>query len=388
MTNSIRATPLWLAALLFTAAAARAQELPSLPDLPPTSDTKLKMPLPDVAEIGLPSLDEIDPELLREKSLCVFPFIQAEAGGSDAARSKYQESLQQVFYDVAKESPVLKDPLFLKRPPACGYRDTECIAGIGGFSHCENVLVGSSTPVDNGFLLSVRLIDVAKKKATARVDEVVVAEKEEQIAAWAEGHACRALKVDCKGEVALDLDRPDMVPVIDRRPVPRKPSASGGAEKISLPVGLHMVRVSIGRRSSLERPLVIRRKSAPARITARQLSDCAIPVTIGGELKNELPQPASVECRGANTPRIIGLALAGAGVLAGGVGAYEGLQSKSGTTDVNNHVKSNGGVAVPNDITKIESARTQAKTANILFATSAVLIVGGAVLYFVFGGDK
>src|SRR5207237_554583 len=183
-------------------------------------------------------------------------------GAADAAKSKYQESLQQVFYEVAKASPVLKDPLFLKQPPACGYRDTECIAGIGGFSRCENVLVGSSTPVDNGVLLSVRLIDVTKKKVTARVDEVVVAEKEEQIAAWAEGHACRALKVKCPGEVVLDLDRPDMVAVIDRKPLVRKPPATGGAEKITLPAGLHMVRVSIGRRSSLEQPLVIRRAGA------------------------------------------------------------------------------------------------------------------------------
>jgi len=382
-----RAATRSFAALLLCATAVVAQEQPPNLELPPPEGKPLLMPLPDV-EPGLPSLDEIDLAMISEKSLCVFPFIQAEAGNSDAKSSKYQESLQQVFYDVAKASPVLKNPLFLKRPPACGYRDTACIAGIGGFSHCENVLVGSSTPVDNGFLLSVRLIDVAKQKATARVDEVVVADKQEQIAAWAEGHACRALKVDCKGTVVLDLDLPDMVAVVDRRPVPRRPSVTGGPEKITLPAGLHTVRVSIGRRSSLERPLVIRRNGPPARISARQLSDCAIPVTVGGELKNEVAQSPSVECRGANVPKILGLTLAGAGVIAGGIGAFEGIQSKSGSSDVNSHVKSNGGVAVPNDLTKMESARTQAKTANILFIAGAVLIAGGAVLYFVFGGDK
>jgi len=357
------------ASLLALAAGAKEKKLPDLPSMPPA--------LPAIDR--LPSLDEIDPEVLRDKSLCVFPFIKGEGGSADAARGKYQESLQTVFYEVAKASPILKDPVFLKRPPACGMRDVECISGIGAFSKCEHVLVGSSTPVDNGFALSVRLIDVETKKVAAKVDEVVVTDKESEVAAWAEGHACRALKVECKGEVMLDLDRPDMVAVIDRRPVPRKPGITGG-ESVEVGAGLHSIRVSIGRRSSLPATFVVRREGQPAKVSARQLADCAIPLIVSGELHDTVPQPASVECRGTPPQRIVGIALAAAGVIAGGIAAYEIGHGRVLVNQASASARQNGGAYYESEAAKLDSGQSNIKLGRGLLLVGIPLLAAGAVL--------
>src|SRR5215468_9329310 len=120
--------------------------LPSTPDL---------LPLP----AAQPPLD-LSP-FLKNTSLCIFPFLKESSRGS--ADKAYLDSIQKTFFDVAKESPLLKDAV-LMGPVLCDVHDTACFADAGKKNHCENVLVGSSAAKGNGFVLSVRMVEAGKNR--------------------------------------------------------------------------------------------------------------------------------------------------------------------------------------------------------------------------------
>src|SRR3954465_9465056 len=101
-----------LAALVLISFVGAAQQTPaqpparpapqSLPPLAPLDQgTETLLPLPGSSapplDLGL---------LLKDTSLCVFPFVKESAGAADKG---YLESIQKTFFDVAKESPLLKD---------------------------------------------------------------------------------------------------------------------------------------------------------------------------------------------------------------------------------------------------------------------------------------
>src|SRR5206468_6918998 len=72
--------------------------------------------LPDALPILLPlpaSSDQpaLDLSLLKDTSLCIFPFVK-ETGGN-VADKQYLDAIQKTFFEVAKESPLLKDAVLL-----------------------------------------------------------------------------------------------------------------------------------------------------------------------------------------------------------------------------------------------------------------------------------
>src|SRR3954466_14079540 len=114
---------LFVLALLASAAAPAAQKLDEVLPMPPA--------------LSAPTLDS---ELLKDTSLCVFPFVKETTGGSD---KKYLESIQRAFFDVAKDSPLLKDTVLLGEDTSrCEPHDAGCFSAVGKRAGCENVLVG------------------------------------------------------------------------------------------------------------------------------------------------------------------------------------------------------------------------------------------------------
>src|SRR3954452_24826674 len=249
-------------------------------------DEALPLPLPG------PSLPPLDLSLLKDTSLCVFPFVkETTAGSSD---KKYLESIQKAFFDVAKDSPLLKDTVLLGEDTSrCDLHDAACFSAVGKRSGCENVLVGSSAAKGNGFVLSVRIFEVAKERVLpgSEVEQVLETDRQSDVQAWAEGQACRALQVKCLGRLELDADRKDMTVYVDNRVAPRSFKAP---ESIAVEPGVHGVRVAVGQRTSLEKKVAVRRGGESEVIYARQTEKGGLPLWLASDLHGARPD-ASVE---------------------------------------------------------------------------------------------
>ena len=76
----------------------------------PKTDEALPLPMPGAEQ------PQLDLTLLKDTSLCVFPFVKESAAGS--SDKKYLEAIQRTFFEVAKDSPLvlLTDHLDGDRP--------------------------------------------------------------------------------------------------------------------------------------------------------------------------------------------------------------------------------------------------------------------------------
>lgn len=354
--------------------------------------SKLKTaPVKDLDLMDVPGFDDLDLKIAEDVSLCIFPFIKEDklneggrVGGAAArAAPKNLEAIQKIFYDVAKSSPLLKDATLLgKDAPACGIEDTACIASIGNFNGCQAVLAGRSTREDNGFTLRARMINAKAGKLMGRVNQVMATDDDNQVAAWAEGQACRALKVDCKATVTLDADRPDMRVLIDNRPLDRKPAAIG-PEVLTLSPGVYKIRVMIGQRNSREEVLAVRRGGKET-VYARQLADGGIPLILASSMQKGAVPARSVDVAGGKWTRPVGIVIAGLGVAALGFGGYEASHSKSLANDASAAYTTNGNTYLPAQADQISSSKSAHKTSTVALAVGAGLVVLGAVFVFVF----
>ena len=217
---------------------------------PAKVDEALPLPLPG------PEQPSLDLTLLKDTSLCVFPFVKESAAGSPD--KKYLEAIQKTFFDVAKDSPLLKDAILLgDSTTRCEPHDAACVSNVGKMARCQNVLVGSSAAKGNGFVLSVRIFEVGKQRVLpgSEVEQVLETDRQSDVQAWAEGQACRALQVKCAGRIYVDADRRDMNIYVDNRLAPRSGKTP---EVIAVEPGVHGVRIAVGQRTSLEKKVAVR----------------------------------------------------------------------------------------------------------------------------------
>src|SRR5438132_4270676 len=129
--------------LVGSAAAAQQKPVPVEKALPlPAPAAEIPLALPG------PSLPPLDLALLKDTSLCVFPFLKESQGGS--SDKAYLESVQKTFFEVAKQSPLIKDAVLLGQSALCDTHDARCFSEAGKMAHCQNVLVGSSAAKGNG----------------------------------------------------------------------------------------------------------------------------------------------------------------------------------------------------------------------------------------------
>ena len=255
---------------------------------------------------------------------------------------------------------------------------------MGGLQQLDQVLVGQTLKAQNGVAVKVRLIDVQKSKAIGEKAQMVQSQDKDEIKVWAEALACDLINgAACKGQAIIDADLPEMRVVIDNLMYPR---SGKNPETFSLPLGVHNVRVMVGERASLERKLLVSR-AAPAKpaLIARQIERGSIVL-----LRPQDAQPApaasvaTAQVQKSRWTRPAGLALAAAGLVAGGIGIYEGVHSKNLRDDANARYAQNNGVYLQSDVGTISSAKSAATTANVLYAVSAVALVAGLVVAFAF----
>jgi hypothetical protein len=79
----------------------------------------------------------------------------------------------------------------------------------------------------------------------------------------------------------------------------------------------------------------------------------------------------------------VGYTLAGAGIIALGVGIFQGQHSKSLINQAESNYRANGAY-LPADVSNLNSASSAATIGNILLVSGAVLLASGSVLTFAF----
>jgi hypothetical protein len=337
-------------------------------------DEALPLALPGPEQPGL------DLTLLKDTSLCVFPFLKESAAGS--SDKKYLEAIQKTFFDVAKDSPLLKDAVLLgDSTTKCEARDAACFSSVGRMARCQNVLVGSSAAKGNGFVLSVRIFEVGKQRVLpgSEVEQVLETDRQADVQAWAEGQACRALQVKCAGRINVDVDRRDMNVYIDNRLAPR---SGKNPETFAVEPGVHGIRVTVGQRTSLEKKVPVRRGGFSETVYARQTEKGGLPLALASELRGTRPEP-SVDVKEGGWKKPVGYTLAAAGAIALGVGIIEGQHSKSLISDAESNYRTNG-VYLTSDVANLNSAKSAATLGNVLLISGVALLAAGGVLAFAF----
>jgi hypothetical protein len=338
-------------------------------------DEAIPLPLPG------PEQPALDLTLLKDTSLCVFPFVkESAAGGAD---KKYLEAIQKTFFDVAKDSPLLKDAILLgDSTTRCEPHDAACVSNVGKMARCQNVLVGSSAAKGNGFVLSVRIFEVGKQRVLpgSEVEQVLETDRQSDVQAWAEGQACRALQVKCAGRIYVDADRKDMNIYIDNRLAPRSGKTP---EVIAVDPGVHGVRIAVGQRTSLEKKVAVRRGGFSDTIFARQTEKGGLPLWLASDLRGTRPEP-SVDVKEGGWTKPVGYSVAAAGLVAAGIGVYQGIHAKNLINSSNDRYVAQGNRYQQADLATIDSANSAAKTANVLYIVGGVLLAAGLVTAFVF----
>jgi len=300
------------------------------------------------------------------------------------------QSIEDTFIDVAQASKRYRTVVKLAKPPKiCELEDDNCFALLGGFQQLDQVLVGEILKLQNGAAVKVRLIDVQKSKAIGQKALTAQTDDKSEIKSWAEALACDLINnTTCKGQAMVDVDLADMRVIIDNMQYPR---VGRNPEIFTVPLGVHSVRVAVDERTSVERKLLVSREppSKPA-LMARQLAGGGIilmrPQDLQMNASGKRDLAASIpssELKQTKWTRPVGLAVAGLGIVAAAIGTYEGLHSRSLTNDANARYYSQNGY-LQRDLSQLDSAKSAAGTANILFVVGAVLLASGLTMSFAF----
>jgi hypothetical protein len=336
-----------------------------------------------------PDFEHADPGFLKGGTLCVAPFSEDGRRDVDAKASGKRDQtiagLQKLVFDVAKSSPLLKDSLGVGQDAqSCGIEDAACFATLGPPGKCTAVLAGRVTREDNGFTLRTRLVDARSGKLLAKASQVIGSGDETPLGAWAEGQACRGLKIACEGKVLLDADRAEMRILIDDQPIARTPAwVSGAPETLMMKPGIYRVRATFGQRQSSEVVLAVRRNQAET-IYVRQTADGVVRALVKSELNpNEVPGPSKDLKAGTKPLTTIGIVAASLGVVAEGVAIQQYAHSQSLASGAADSYAANGYYKQA-DIAAVGSAKSAHANSTVLGALGAALIVAGAICVLAF----
>jgi hypothetical protein len=301
------------------------------------------------------------------------------------------DEIERVLRSIAEASPSVKSSLFMPKPPkGCELEDDACFAALGSFQQLDRVLLGSLTKAENGMAVRIRLIDVAAGKRIAQAEQIVASTDKVEIRAWTESLACKLLVPNgCTGTATIDADLPEMQLLVDQKPIAR---SGKRPEQITLPVGVHKVRVMVGQRTSVEKSVpVLRENWTPVGLYARQSEDGGLRLMGANEAaKGPDGKPkiaGSMQTKlgsGSGWTKPTGITMIALGAVAGGLGAWQGMHGKSLTNDVKARYAAQGNVYSQSDFATIDSAKSATRNANILFIAGAALLAAGAGLAFAF----
>ncbi|MFL5398853.1 MAG: hypothetical protein ACJ79P_13225 [Myxococcales bacterium] len=308
-------------------------------------------------------------------------------------RSNETDTLLRVVDDsfraVAEASKRYRSVAALPEPSSgkqgCGV-SAPCLAALGGAQNVDEVFAGELKPYKNGLTLKVVLVDTHTDKVLGSDDQVIESQTDQEVRARAESLACRLLAGgDCMGEALVDVDLPEMKIVVNDSPIERD---GHNPARLRLPVGAHSVRVTVGDRTSVQKPLLVTRAPATAPVLyAREREESIVlssardlPVGIDGHptvAPSMRPRPPGKWTKTA------GLAAVALGVVAGSVGVYEGLHGRSLINTANSSYDQRGAY-LPGDLDSIHSGKNAATTGNVLLLAGGVLAAAGLTLYFAF----
>ena len=379
-------------------------DLPPLPAPAPKSGTAAK-PLPSNG-LDLPGLD-LPPATVAKPPPAPSP---SPSDKKAAPRLTYQigiyrlehpgqpddpafEDIERVMRSIAEVAPKVRNPIFMPRTPkACELEDDKCFAALGGFQQLDQILLGSLVKADNGMSVRVRLIDVGTGKRVGQAQQIVASTDKVELKAWAESLACQLLiPTGCEGTAVIDADLPEMQLLVDNKPLARN-GTPGKPERVKLPVGVHKVRVVIGQRTSLERPLpVLREGGTQVALYAREFDEGGISLLAAADLPTGMDghreAPASVRPKvstGRGWTKPVGISVAALGLVSGGLGIWQGSRTKSFTQQANDSYVKNGNLYEQKDLATIDSARSSAQNANILLTAGLLLVGAGLGVAFAF----
>lgn len=168
-------------------------------------------------------------------------------------------------------------------------------------------------------------------------------------------------EVRAQADLALSIDGAPLPPAAWEAPVP-------------LDRGTHRVEVSASGR--LPRTLEVG-------ILDGVTSELTIPELERAPVAQDAPPPPPAPDRTGETQRTIGIGVAGAGVLALGIGTAFGIRAMS-IGDQSEHctLGPNGDGCPQSAVDEQESARGSAAASTVAFVAAGVLLAGGAALYF------
>jgi len=297
------------------------------------------------------------------------------------------KTVDDAFRQVADASKRYKAVIALPEPAekqGCGL-NVACLASLGGLQGVDEVFAGDLTKTENGLILRVRLVDTRGEKVLGDKDQVIASQTAAEVQVWAESLACKLLMgQECMSEVLIDADLPEMKILVDGEVVPR---TSSRPERLRLPVGAHMIRIAVDKRTSLDRQLLVSRQPSPGVALYAREHEEALTLIPAADAPRGVDGKPSVAPSVRPTPskwtKSVGITMAAVGAVALGIAAYEGLHSKSLADDANARYAANGAYT-QQDLSTISSAHSAATTANVLFLVGGVLAASGLVLTFAF----
>ena len=139
--------------------------------------------------------------------------------------------------------------------------------------------------------------------------------------------------------------------------------------------------MAVGQRTSLEKKVPCAGEDSRDRLRAAD-REGRLPLWLASDLHGTKPAP-SVDVKEGKWTKPVGYTLAGAGLIALGIGIYQGQHSKSLISGAESNYHTNG-VYLPADISNLNSASTSATIGNVLLVSGAALLATGGVLAFAF----
>jgi hypothetical protein len=148
----------------------------------------------------------------------------------------------------------------------------------------------------------------------------------------------------------------------------------------------------VGQRTSLEKSVpVLRENWSTVALYARQSEDGGLrlfsateaPKGSDGKPKVMASQQTKL-AGGMGWTKPTGITMAAVGLVAGGLGVWQGLHGKSLTDAAKRNYASQGNVYTQPDLTNIASAKSAARNGNILLTAGLVLLAAGVGLTFAF----
>ncbi|HEX4383623.1 MAG TPA: hypothetical protein VH083_11755, partial [Myxococcales bacterium] len=282
-----------------------------------------------------------------------------------------EQSLADAVRNIIAISPGNQHPQLLPTPAkAC---DAACMIELATWKKLDRIV----TIFHRDDSVGISVFDTAAGREVSQESRATSGELQFNLVT-AELLACEYLvPAGCTGEVPIFLGKGVQLEM-DGKPLPP-------GTKV-LPVGVHyLVAISGMAGSRRQRVFIVRERNAPVYAilgsNGPYLSDTPPPAPARpAAVAATVPQAAlgtgpAAPVEKSRVLRPVGYGLLGAAVIAGGIGTYLGVKSKSDLNSAESGFKANGGAYSKSDLNNLNSGNSAAHGANGLFIAAGVLAV-------------